>query len=93
MIVDLLRNDLGRVCDTGSISVPNLFETQSFTNVHHLVSTITGELEKREDVFALIKAGFPGGSITGTPKIRSMEIINELENVMRSVYCGAFCLD
>jgi len=90
MIVDLLRNDLGRVCDTGSISVPNLFETQSFTNVHHLVSTITGELEKREDVFALIKAGFPGGSITGTPKIRSMEIINELENVMRSVYCGAF---
>jgi para-aminobenzoate synthetase component 1 len=90
MIVDLLRNDLGRVCDTGSISVTNLFETQSFTNVHHLVSTITGELEHRKDVFALIKAGFPGGSITGTPKIRSMEIINELESVMRSVYCGAF---
>jgi len=91
MIVDLLRNDLGRVCDTGSIAVPGLFETQSFTNVHHLVSTVTGTLEQAGDVFALLEAGFPGGSITGTPKLRAMEIINELETVMRSVYCGAFC--
>lgn len=90
MIVDLLRNDLGRICHTGSIKVPDLFETQSFTNVHHLVSTITGKLDRHDDVFDLIQAGFPGGSITGTPKIRSMEIINELESVMRSVYCGAF---
>jgi len=90
MIVDLLRNDLGRICDTGSINVPGLFETQSFTNVHHLVSTITGSLPKAEDVFALFKAGFPGGSITGAPKIRAMQVINELESVMRSVYCGAF---
>ena len=90
MIVDLLRNDLGRICETGSIKVSDLFETQSFTNVHHLVSTITGTLEEASDVFALLKAGFPGGSITGTPKIRAMEIINELESVMRSVYCGAF---
>ena len=90
MIVDLLRNDLGKICKTGSVAVTNLFETQSFINVHHLVSTITGSLEDSKDVFALIKAGFPGGSITGTPKIRAMEVINELENVMRSVYCGAF---
>ena len=90
MIVDLLRNDLGRVCSTGSIAVPDLFETQSFTNVHHLVSTITGNLDSPADVFELFKAGFPGGSITGTPKIRAMEIINELETVMRSVYCGCF---
>jgi para-aminobenzoate synthetase component 1 len=90
MIVDLLRNDLGRICSTGSIDVPELFETQSFTNVHHLVSTITGSLHNKQDVFELLKAGFPGGSITGTPKTRAMEIINELETVMRSVYCGAF---
>ena len=90
MIVDLLRNDLGRVCRTGSIAVHDLFETQSFTNVHHLVSTITGTLNAAGDVFALLQAGFPGGSITGTPKIRAMEIINELETVVRSVYCGAF---
>ncbi|MEX2367021.1 MAG: anthranilate synthase component I family protein, partial [Pseudohongiellaceae bacterium] len=79
MIVDLLRNDLGRVCKTGSVHVPALFQVQSFRNVHHLVSTIAGQLQQGSDVFALLKAGFPGGSITGTPKIRAMEIINELE--------------
>jgi len=89
MIVDLLRNDLGRVCQFGSVSVENLFETQSFTNVHHLVSTVKGQLEKADDVFDLLAAGFPGGSITGTPKRRAMEIINELETMPRSVYCGA----
>ncbi|MGA0807375.1 MAG: aminodeoxychorismate synthase component I, partial [Pseudohongiellaceae bacterium] len=89
MIVDLLRNDLGRVCAFGSVSVENLFETQSFTNVHHLVSTVKGRLERADDVFALLAASFPGGSITGTPKLRAMQIINELENMPRSVYCGA----
>jgi para-aminobenzoate synthetase component 1 len=88
MIVDLLRNDLGRVCATGSVSVESLFETQSFTNVHHLVSTIKGRLADARDVFKLMAACFPGGSITGTPKLRAMEIINELETSRRSVYCG-----
>lgn len=89
MIVDLLRNDLGRVCTFGSVSVENLFETQSFTNVHHLVSTVKGRLGQASDVFQLLAASFPGGSITGTPKRRAMEIINELEDMPRSVYCGA----
>jgi para-aminobenzoate synthetase component 1 len=89
MIVDLLRNDLGRICATGSVKVDSLFEVQSFTNVHHLVSTISGTLEKPDDVFALFAACFPGGSITGTPKIRAMEIIEELETAPRSVYCGS----
>jgi para-aminobenzoate synthetase component 1 len=89
MIVDLLRNDLGRVCEVGSVNVQSLFETQSFTNVHHLVSTIAGRLVRAQDVFALLEACFPGGSITGTPKRRAMEIIAELETRPRSVYCGA----
>lgn len=89
MIVDLLRNDLGRVCAFGSVSVENLFETQSFTNVHHLVSTVKGRLARAGDVFPLLAATLPGGSITGAPKLRAMEIINELENMPRSVYCGA----
>ena len=88
MIVDLLRNDLGRVCAVGSVSVDNLFELQSFTNVHHLVSTIHGKLKHPADVFRLMAACFPGGSITGTPKLRAMQIINELETMPRSVYCG-----
>ena len=89
MIVDLLRNDLGRICTTGSVKVDSLFEVQSFTNVHHLVSTVSGNLEAPADVFALLAACFPGGSITGTPKIRAMEIIDELETKPRSVYCGS----
>lgn len=88
MIVDLLRNDLGRVCSFGSVSVEALFELQSFTNVHHLVSTIKGRLQQPQDVFRLLSACFPGGSITGTPKLRAMQIINELETMPRSVYCG-----
>ncbi len=88
MIVDLLRNDLGRICSFGSVSVEHLFELQSFTNVHHLVSTIKGKLQNPADVFRLMAACFPGGSITGTPKLRAMQIINELETMPRSVYCG-----
>ena len=89
MIVDLLRNDLGKSCEPGSIRVPKLFNLESFANVHHLVSTITGRI--REDISALdLLAGcFPGGSITGAPKKRAMEIIAELEKVPRTIYCGS----
>ncbi|MBK5940483.1 aminodeoxychorismate synthase component I [Halochromatium roseum] len=89
MIVDLLRNDLGRVCRPGSIQVPELFAIESYASVHHLVSTITGELRTDQDATSLLRACFPGGSITGAPKIRAMEIIERLEPHRRGVYCGA----
>jgi len=89
MIVDLLRNDLGRVCRTGSISVPALFELRSYSNVHHLVSTVRGQLRNDADAWDALAACFPGGSITGAPKRRAMEIIDELECRPRGVYCGA----
>ena len=89
MIVDLLRNDLGRNCEYGSIIVKKLFSIETFANVHHLVSTIQGKMSKDSNVFKLIKGCFPGGSITGAPKIRSMQIINEVEPNRRSIYCGS----
>jgi para-aminobenzoate synthetase component I len=89
MIVDLLRNDLGRTCAPGSIQVPRLFELQTFAGIHHLVSTITGRLAAGEDALSLLRGSFPGGSITGAPKIRAMEVIEELEGERRGVYCGA----
>ncbi|MFC3115526.1 aminodeoxychorismate synthase component I [Cellvibrio fontiphilus] len=87
MIVDLLRNDLSKHCD--AVQVPELCELQTFANVHHLVSTVTGELRPNASAIALLRDAFPGGSITGAPKIRAMEIIEELEPTRRSVYCGS----
>ena len=89
MIVDLLRNDLGKNCLPGSISVPKLFNLESFPNVHHLVSTVTGVLDPDRTLTELLRDSFPGGSITGAPKKRAMEIIDELEPIRRSVYCGS----
>ncbi len=89
MIVDLLRNDIGRVCQPGSVSVPSLFNIESFPAVHHLVSTVTGRLDTQYTCEDLLRACFPGGSITGAPKIRSMEIISELEKFQREIYCGS----
>jgi len=88
MVVDLLRNDFGKCCVPGSIQVPKLFALESFRNVHHLVSTITGKLEKGNHALDLLKHCFPGGSITGAPKISAMKIIENLEPHRRSVYCG-----
>ncbi len=89
MIVDLLRNDLSKVCDFGSVKVPRLFAVESYRNVHHLVTTVTGQMDGRYSDIDLLEHCFPGGSITGAPKIRAMEIIDELEPHRRSVYCGS----
>ena len=89
MIVDLLRNDLSKNCDIGSIKVSELFELESYPNVHHLVSTIKGKLKTESSMIKLFSDSFPGGSITGAPKIRAMEIIKELEDHNRELYCGS----
>lgn len=89
MIVDLLRNDLGKVAEPGSVTVPSLFAIESFPAVHHLVSTVHAKLAHDKDAIDQIAAAFPGGSITGAPKIRAMEIIEELEPHRRSIYCGS----
>ncbi|MDO0947162.1 aminodeoxychorismate synthase component I [Chromohalobacter israelensis] len=89
MIVDLLRNDLGRVCRPGSVRVPQLCGLESYANVHHLVSVITGELTADQHALDLLGAAFPGGSITGAPKVRAMQLIDALEPSRRSVYCGS----
>lgn len=89
MIVDLLRNDLGRVCRLGSVRVEKLFETESYANVFHRVATIRGECAEGLNAADILRGVFPGGSITGTPKIRAMEIIEELEPVKRGIYTGS----
>jgi para-aminobenzoate synthetase component 1 len=89
MIVDVLRNDLGRVCETGSVATPALCEIETFPQVHHLTSTVTGTLRAGLDALDLLHAAFPGGSITGAPKIRAMEVIDALEPVRRHVYTGS----
>jgi para-aminobenzoate synthetase component 1 len=89
MIVDLLRNDLSRVCRPGTVRVPELFALEQHPTVHHLVSTVLGELEPGADAVDLVRSAFPGGSITGAPKVRAMEIIAELEPTRRGVYCGS----
>jgi para-aminobenzoate synthetase component 1 len=88
MIVDLLRNDLSRVCRPGTVRVPELFALEHYATVHHLVSTVVGELAPEHDAVDLLRAAFPGGSITGAPKVRAMQIIAELEPTQRAAYCG-----
>ncbi len=89
MIVDLLRNDLGRICIPGSITVPELKTIESYPTLHHLVATIEGQLRPAWSYFDIVMALFPGGSITGAPKYKAMELIGTIESVPRSVYTGA----
>ena len=89
MIVDLMRNDLSRVCAPGTVRVAELFGLEHYATVHHLVSTVVGDLTPGADALDLLRASFPGGSITGAPKVRAMEIITELEPSERGVYCGS----
>ena len=88
MIVDLLRNDISRICEIGSVRVPELYAIESYATVHQMVSRVTGQLQPGTEPSALFRALFPCGSITGAPKIRAMEIIRELESGPRGAYCG-----
>jgi len=92
MIVDLMRNDLSIVCEDASVKVSKLCGHEVYPTVHHLVSVVTGKLRAEYDAFSLLKATFPGGSITGAPKIRAMQIISEIESHNRGPYCGNIAL-
>ena len=89
MIVDLLRNDLGRVCEFGSVQVPELCALKTFPTLHHLVSTVTGTLRENLDATDAMRALFPCGSISGAPKIRAMQILSEMETTRRGASMGA----
>lgn len=89
MIVDLLRNDLSKHCLAHTVKVPKLFALESYPAVHHMVSTVTGKLKPTSSIYDLLQGAFPGGSITGAPKIRAMQIIQELEAEKRAIYCGS----
>jgi para-aminobenzoate synthetase component I len=89
MIVDLVRNDLGRVCEFGTVTVPVVCGVETYRYVHHLVSVVTGRLRENRSPIDLLRATFPGGSVTGAPKVRAMEIISELEPIARGAYCGS----
>ena len=90
MIVDLLRNDLGRVCKAGSVSVKELMVIEKYSHVMHIVSEVEGMLKSDKDVWDLLMAAFPAGTVSGAPKIRAMQLINELENQARGPYSGVY---
>ncbi len=89
MLVDLARNDLGRVCTRGSVKVDELMEVEKYSHVMHIVSNVTGDLDIKHDAFSLFRASFPAGTVSGAPKVRAMQIIDELENTKRGIYAGA----
>ena len=89
MIVDLLRNDLSRISDTGSVKVPELFSLETYPTLHQMTSQVTSKLKDSQNFIDIFKGLFPCGSVTGAPKIRAMEIINELEESDRGAYCGS----
>lgn len=89
MLVDLERNDLGRVCQYGTVKVDEWMTIERYSHVMHIVSHVSGKLQQGKDAFDVIQAMFPGGTITGAPKVRTMEIIEELEPVRRGVYTGS----